>query len=84
MFKRTLQQQQQFKDSAYIKCGKKGYFTKDCKSGQQNYAVKGTNMAWNNNHIKAIREYLIRYFAFYYNSAYKVYKNAKYSIRQQL
>ena len=28
-----------------IKCGKKGYFTKDYKGGQQNYAVKGTNTA---------------------------------------
>ena len=44
MFKWTLQQQQQFKDSVYIKCGRKGYFTKDCKGGQQNYIVKGTNM----------------------------------------
>ena len=37
-------------------------------------------MAWNNNYIKAIKEYLIRHFAFYYNSAYKVYKDAKYNI----
>ena len=33
-----------------------------------------------NDYIKAIREYLIKHFAFYYNSAYKVYKNAKYGI----
>ena len=31
-----------------MKCGRKGYFTKDCKGGQQNYTVKGTNMLRNN------------------------------------
>ena len=38
-------------------------------------------MAWNNNYIKAIKKYLIRYFAFYYNSAYRVHKDAKYSTK---
>ena len=38
-------------------------------------------MAWNNNHAKATKKYLIRHFAFYYNSTYKVYKDAKYSIK---
>ena len=37
-------------------------------------------MAQNNNYIKVIKKYLIRYFAFYYNSAYKVHEDAKYSI----
>ena len=37
-------------------------------------------MAGNNNYITVIREYLIRHFAFYYNSIYKVYKDAKYGI----
>ena len=32
-----------------MKYGKKGHFTKDCKNGQQNYAVKGTNTAQSNN-----------------------------------
>ena len=41
-------------------------------------------MLQNNNYIKIIREYLIKYFTFYYNSIYRVYKDAKYSIRQQL
>ena len=35
-------------------------------------------MSQDNNYIKAIREYLIKHFAFYYNSTYRVYKNAKY------
>ena len=43
MFKRTLQQQQQFKNSAYIKYSKKGYFIKNYKNSQQNYIVKGIN-----------------------------------------
>ena len=62
-----------------MKCGRKGYYAKDCKGDQQNYAVKGTNMLRNNDQVKAIREYLIKYFAFYYNSACKVHKDTKYS-----
>ena len=37
-------------------------------------------MGWNNNYIKVIKECLIKYFAFYYNSACKVYKDAKYGV----
>ena len=81
MFKRTLQQQQQFKDSVYIKCSKKNYFTKNYKGSQQSHAVKGTNMSRNNNDIKVIRKCLIKYFTFYYNSVYKVYKDTKYGVR---
>ena len=33
-----------------------------------------------NDYIKAIRECLIRHFAFCYNSAYKVYEDAKYGV----
>ena len=40
-------------------------------------------MAQNNNYIKVTKEYLIKYFAFYYNSAYKVYKDTKYGVGQQ-
>ena len=78
MFKWTLQQQQQFKDGVYIKCGRKGHFVKDYKGGQQNHTVKGTNILKDNDQVKVIREYLIKYFAFYYNSAYRVYKDTKY------
>ena len=67
-----------------MKCGKKDYFAKDYKGGQQNYAAKGINMAQNNNYVKATREYLIKYFAFYYNSAYRVYKDTKYGVGQWL
>ena len=37
-------------------------------------------MAWNNNHVKVIKKYLIKYFIFYYNSAYKAHKDAKYGV----
>ena len=67
-----------------MKYGKKSYFAKDYKGSQQNYTVKGTNMAQNNNQVKAIRECSIKYFAFCYNSAYKVYKDTKYGVGQQL
>ena len=32
-----------------MKCGRKGYFTKDYKGGQQNYIVKGTNILRDDN-----------------------------------
>ena len=37
-------------------------------------------MLQDNNYIKAIRKYLIKHFTFYYNSVYKVHKDAKYGI----
>ena len=36
-------------------------------------------MLRDDNQVKVIKEYLIKYFAFYYNSIYKVHKDAKYS-----
>ena len=64
-----------------MKYSRKGHFTKNYKGGQQNHTVKGTNILKNNNQVKAIKEYLIKHFAFYYNSAYKVYKDVKYGIK---
>ena len=37
-------------------------------------------MAWGNNYIKAMKKCSIKYFTFYYNSAYKVHKDTKYNI----
>jgi hypothetical protein len=34
MFKQTPQQEQWFKDSVYIKYGKKGHFVKECGTAQ--------------------------------------------------
>ena len=64
-----------------MKYGKKNHFIKDYKSSQQNYTVKGTNIVQNNNYIKATKKYLIRHFAFCYNSVYRVYKDTKYGIK---
>ena len=63
-----------------MKCGKQGYFTKDYKGSQQNHTVKCINTLQDYNRVKAIRESLIKHFTFYYNSVYKVYKNAKYIV----
>ena len=81
MFKQTPQQQQWFKDGTYIKYSRKGHFTRDYKGGQQNYIVKGTNTLRDDDRVKAIREYSIKHFAFYYNSAYRVYKDTKYGTK---
>ena len=40
MFKQTLQQQQQFRDSVYIKYSKKGYYTKKYRNIVQGKLLK--------------------------------------------
>ena len=67
-----------------MKCGRKDHFTKDCKGGQQNYIVKGTNILRDDNRVKVTKEYLIKHFVFYYNSTCKVHKAIKYGIKWQL
>ena len=57
------------------------YFAKNYKDGQQSCIVKGINPVQDYSQVKVIRKYLIKHFAFYYNSAYKVYKDAKYNIK---
>ena len=42
--------------------------------------VKGINILKDNNQVKATRECLIKYFTFYYNSAYKMYKDIKHGV----
>ena len=37
-------------------------------------------MLRDNNRVKATKEYLIKHFAFYYNSVCRVYEDAKYGI----
>jgi hypothetical protein len=84
MFKRTSQQEQWFKDNTYIKYGKKGHFIRECGIAQEK-PLEFKNRAQNkgiledDNRIKGIRECLIKHFAFCYNSAYTVHKDAKYS-----
>jgi hypothetical protein len=69
----------------YIKYNKKGHFIKECSTIQEKLLgfsnrAQSKGILKNNNQIKDIRECLIKYFTFYYNSIYIVYKNTKYSI----
>ena len=64
-----------------MKYSRKSHFIKNCKGGQQNYIVKGTNILRDNDRVKAIKKCLIKHFAFYYNSICKVHKDTKYSIK---
>jgi hypothetical protein len=68
----------------YIKYSKKGHFIKEYSIAQGKLLrfknkTQSKDILENNNQIKGIREYLIKHFAFYYNSVYTVYKNTKYS-----
>ena len=60
-------------------CGKRGYYVKDYRSRGTNI-VKGTSTLEDNNRVKGIREYLIKYFTFCYNNACRIYKDAKYGV----
>jgi hypothetical protein len=67
-----------------IKYNKKNHFTRKY-SIVQGKSLKFKNRAQNkgilkdNNQIKGIRECLIKYFTFYYNSTCTVYKDTKYN-----
>jgi hypothetical protein len=67
----------------YIKYSKKGHFVRECSTAQGKL-LRFKNKAQNkgiledDNWIKGIRECLIKHFTFCYNSAYTVYKDAKY------
>ena len=43
MFKQTPQQDKWYKEEVYIKCGRQGYFTKDCRQGQRTNTAKNTS-----------------------------------------
>jgi hypothetical protein len=67
----------------YIKYSKKSHFIKECGTAQGKplgfkNRVQNKGILEDNNRIKSIRECLIKRFAFYYNSAYIVYKDTKY------
>jgi hypothetical protein len=68
----------------YIKYRKKSHFVRECGTTQGKLLgfknrAQSKSILKNNNWIKSIRECLIKYFTFYYNSIYTVYENAKYS-----
>jgi Zinc knuckle len=79
-FKRTPQQQKRFEDGAYMNCGKKGHFARDCKQGQSTNAAKGTSQPSydSDETLRGTRECAIKHFAFCYNNAYPVHEEAKY------
>ena len=56
MFKQTLQQDKQFKEKAYIKYKKQGYYTRDYRQGQRINTVKGTNILYNKEKLKGIKK----------------------------
>ena len=63
-----------------MKYRRQGYFTRDCRQGQRTNAVKSTNMLYNKEKLKGIREYIIKSFIFYYNNYYPTHQEAKYSV----
>ena len=83
MFERTPQQDKWFKERAYIKYKKQGYYTKNYRQGQRTNTVKGTNILYSKEKLKSIREYIIKSFAFYYNNYYLTHQEAKYGISYQ-
>jgi hypothetical protein len=67
-----------------IKYNKKGYFVRECGITQRKLLgfrnrAQNKGILEDNNWIKGMRECLIKYFAFCYNSVYTVYKDTKYS-----
>ena len=78
MFEWTLQQNKWFKERAYIKYKKQGYYTKDYRQGQRTNAVKGTSILYSKEKLKGIRECIIKSFAFCYNNYYLTHQEAKY------
>jgi hypothetical protein len=68
-----------------IKYGKKNYFIRECGIVQRKLLkfknkTQSKGILEDNNRIKNIREYLIKHFAFCYNSTYTVHKDTKYGI----
>jgi hypothetical protein len=66
-----------------MKYNKKSHFVRECSTTQEKPSgfknrVQNKGILENDNQIKGIRECLIKHFAFCYNSACTVYKDAKY------
>jgi hypothetical protein len=67
-----------------MKCSKKGHFIKECGITQGKLLgfknrAQNKGILEDNNQIKGMRECLIKYFTFYYNSACTVHEDTKYS-----
>ena len=59
---------------------KKGYYARDYKDSWSTNVVKGTIAPREVEEFKGIRGYIVKYFAFYYNNRYYIYKEAKYRV----
>ena len=84
MFERTLQQNKQFKEGAYIKYKKQGYYAKDYRQGQRTNIVKDISILYSKKKLKGIKKYIIKSFAFCYNNYYLIHQEAKYGASYQL
>ena len=84
MFKRTPQQDKQFKEGACIKYKKQRHYTRDYRQGQRTNTVKGTNILYSKEKLKGIKKCIIKSFIFYYNNYYLTHQEAKYSVNYQL
>ena len=84
MFKQTPQQDKWFKEGAYIKYKKQGYYAKDYRQDQRTDAVKGTSILYSKEKLKGIKKYIIKSFVFCYNNYYPTHQEAKYGASYQL
>ena len=55
----------------------------DYKDSQSTNIVKGTTIPREVEEFKGIRGYIVKYFAFYYNNKYYIYKKVKYEVSYQ-
>ena len=79
-----MQQQQWFKNGAYMNYKKQNYYTRNCRQSQSTKAIKGIiNLKLNNpkefKELKGTKGCIIKHFAFCYNNGCPVYKEAKYN-----
>ena len=63
-----------------MNCKKKGHYARDYRDGWSTNTVKGTIVPREVKEFKGTRGYAIKYFAFYYNNRYYIYKEAKYGV----
>ena len=61
-----------------MKYKKQRHYARDCRQDQRTDAVKSTNMLYNKEKLKGIKEYIIKSFIFCYNNYYPTHQEAKY------
>ena len=63
---------------------KKGYYARDYKDNWGTNAVKGTIIPGEVEEFKGIRGYIVKYFTFYYNNRYYLYKEVEHGVNYWL